>query len=529
MIDTYQLDDRRSAKLTSTAEATAIAMGNALRPVCEQRTATPRILMDLKPAFDGFGGIPQETRLLFSALKQEHDWRVNGLIQHGGRRLRGGLKDGDAGRDVSKQINQLSKLIVSVSERPYSGFLDAISDQVNTSFALGVLRARVGLGFSVRRSLFDSRLFPDFVWRTFFAKTLNADLRETVSCDDYYVMQPSRKDFHRLGLQSLAFSSRPRYPVVDTRGFDYFIAQTPFPGRVSHGTQMIVRYHDAVPLLLPHTIKDKAFHQATHYQSLRSNVESGATFACVSDATRRDLLTVFPQVESRAFVIHNIVSEEYFEEESPRPLVARLVRNRLADVEQFTAPSKGRPIVIGDDFQYLLMVSTIEPRKNHTMLISAWERLKYATNPDLKLVIVGNIGWDAGEVLKAFKPWALKAELFYLQDVPSAELRVLYRHALATVCPSLAEGFDYSGVEAMRCGSPVLSSDIAVHREIYGDASLYFDPYSVQDASRVLADITSPDNAELRQGLVKKGLLQSRRYLPENILPLWKNVLDSTQ
>ncbi len=484
-------------------------------------TTKTKILVDLKAAFDGFAGIPQETRLLFSGLRRLEGLDAKGLIQHGGRRLRPGLI-GKAGKmSEARRIFQLSKFIVSLSERPYSGVWDAMADNVNRLIALNLLQARVSLGLEVPHSIFDSRLFGDFIWRTFFDKTLNATEKDAIAQDDYMVVQSSRNHFHKVGLKSMSLRSMPRYPSLDTRGFDFFIAQTPFPGRVSAGTQMIVRYHDAVPILMPHTINDKAFHQATHYQALRANVESGALFSCISEATRQDLLTVFPQVERQTFVIHNMVSQEYHEEdETPRSIVPRLVRNRLADVAEFKS-SAGLDKLVGDDFEYLLMVSTIEPRKNHQLLVSAWERLKYSSHPDLKLVVVGSLGWDQGAVMKAFKPWAEKGDLYYLQNVPSTELRVLYRHAAATVCPSLAEGFDYSGVEAMRCGCPVISSDIPVHREIYQDASVYFNPYSVDEAARAIGTILSPGAEQLRAGLTAHGRVISSLYLPDAILPKW--------
>jgi glycosyltransferase involved in cell wall biosynthesis len=487
-----------------------------------KNTDKTTILVDLKAAFDGFAGIPQENRLLFSALRRLAGVDAKGLIQHGGRRLRPALTPGREPKSEARRIFQLSKFIVSLSERPYSGMIDAFGDNVDKLLALKLLQLRVALGMSVPHSVFDSRLFGDFIWRTFFDKTLNASEKAAIAEDDYFVIQSPRNHFHKVGLKSMRVRTAPRYPLLDTRGFDYFLAQTPFPGRVSAGTQMIVRYHDAVPILMPHTINDKAFHQATHFQALRSNIESGALFSCVSEATRQDLLTLFPQVERRAFVIHNMVSQEYFEDAAPRSLVSRLVTNRLADIPELKRSAGADPLVVADSFDYLLMVSTVEPRKNHLALVSAWERLKYSSHPDLKLVVVGGLGWDQGAVLKAFKPWAQKGDLYYLQNVPSPELRVLYRHAAATVCPSLAEGFDYSGIEAMRCGSPVISSDIPVHREIYQDASVYFNPYSVEGAAHLIGELLHADAAARREQLVERGRDISSRYLPRNILPQWE-------
>jgi glycosyltransferase involved in cell wall biosynthesis len=113
--------------------------------------------------------------------------------------------------------------------------------------------------------------------------------------------------------------------------------------------------------------------------------------------------------------------------------------------------------------------------------------------------------------------------------VPAAELRTLYSHALVTVCPSFAEGFDYCGVEAMRCGSPVASSDISVHREIYGDASVYFNPYSVDAAAAAIGSLLTDSQESRRADLIKKGFEISERYLPENILPQWVSFFEQIE
>jgi glycosyltransferase involved in cell wall biosynthesis len=480
-----------------------------------------KTLVDLKPALDGYAGIPQETRLLFSGLRQLPQLEVKGLIQHGGRRLRPALTPAHARLSTARRILQLSKFIVSMNERPYSSVWERWVDNVSRYASLNNLSTRMWLGMKEPHSNFDARLFSDFIWRTFFDKTLSPEDKEKIAQDDFWVINTPRNHYHKVGLKALSWSSRPRYPLMDTRGMDFFVAQTPFPGRVSADTRMVVRYHDAVPVLMPHTINDKAFHQSTHFQALRSNVESGALFSCISEATRQDLLTIFPEAEPRAFVIHNMVSGAYHDEDAPRSLVPQLVRNRLAELPELQPAERPKAEGESDEFDYLLMVSTLEPRKNHLMLVSAWERLKYGAYPNLKLVVVGAAGWDHAPTLKAFQPWAKRGELYYLQNVPAAELRVLYRHASATVCPSLAEGFDYSGVEAMMCGCPVVSSGIQVHREIYRDASLYFDPYSVEDAARVIERVVAPEANELRSYLVEGGRAVAGQYQPGNILPQW--------
>jgi glycosyltransferase involved in cell wall biosynthesis len=140
--------------------------------------------------------------------------------------------------------------------------------------------------------------------------------------------------------------------------------------------------------------------------------------------------------------------------------------------------------------------------------------------------LVGHIGWDYQTALEGFLPWIEQGSLFLLHGVPADALRLLYRQAVVTVCPSVGEGFDFSGAEAMRCGGVVAASDIPVHREVYGDAACYFDPYNTASVVEVLRQIIcSPDAESLQARLRAEGAEQSARYLPERILPQWEAFL----
>ena len=196
---------------------------------------------------------------------------------------------------------------------------------------------------------------------------------------------------------------------------------------------MVVRYHDAIPLLMPHTIKDRGYHRAAHYQALLRNARDGAWFACVSEATRQDLLSVMPQVAARAVTIPNMVSHHFFAETTPAEPRAG---DRSGAARTGTAPHERRrrdrrkPTSPTARLPYLLMVCTIEPRKNHLTLLDAWEQLRsQGFDATCNLVFVGSLGWDHKAILHRCAPWLQRGGLHLLENVPSSDLRLLYRHA----------------------------------------------------------------------------------------------------
>lgn len=507
------------------------------------KTAPLKVMLEMRPALDGFAGIPQEVRLLFRGLCKIDTIEVEGMVQHSQRSLaRGTNKPGFFRRwqSEARRINRYSQVIISMAEKPYRNVIEVILDYGEKKLSTARLLLRTQLGFgSVKLTRFESANFRDFTWRTMFAKTLPASDFELVAGVNHRVCSTPWHTMHMVGLQTLNMRSTPKYPVLQTEGVDIFIGQTPFPGRVPKSTKMIVRYHDAIPVLMPHTISDKSLHQATHFYALMNNVRNGAWFACVSEASRQDLLQLFPEAADRAVTIHNMVAHHYFKEDSPFERVPGIIRSRLyegdpdkgisllpdflslREKEAFYKRTLGKP-----GFKYLLVVSTIEPRKNHTRLLAAWEVIKADIDPDMKLVVVGTLGWDNKAITTAFRPWIDRGDLFMLNAVPAPDLRVLYRHAEATVCPSLGEGFDFSGVESMASGGVTIASDIPVHREVYDDAAEYFDPYATMSLVKALKKVLYDEGSvQAREHLRQRGADIAARYQPDRILPQWEKLL----
>lgn len=493
-------------------------------------TRPTNILIETRPALGGNAGIPQENRLLFRALASLDGVRVTGLLQTTGTVIASGLPpEGSrwaASLTADQQLNRLGQVVISVEQPAWPTYWHAVVHTV-------AMAVRHVLGGKQKLTRFDGQPFRDFIWRRLFGRTLAPADLDLLARISYRVARVPWIAMHICALVTRRFGF-PIYPRLDTSGFDVMIAETPYPATVSRRTRLVVRYHDAIPMTMPHTISDRRFHQASHYRALLKNVRNGASFVCVSEATRRDLLAIFPELERRSCTIHNMLSHHYFDEDSSPGQIPDIIRaRRSSKVVPGQVQKFRRRAPHGDASselpQYLLVVATVEPRKNHQTLLPAWQSLRSKQFPSLKLVMVGELGWHHKPIVRELRPAFESGEAFLLHDVPPPELRLLYKHARATVCPSLAEGFGLPGVEAMACGGVVVASDIAVHREIYADAAEYFNPYSAEDLARAISDVIDPARARRRDELVSSGASVARRYTSDAILPKWHAFLDMQQ
>jgi len=504
-----------------------------------------RLLMELRPALDGHYGIPQETRLLFGAICKLPQVELTGLLQMSTRMTRGGAAPGKH-YTQAKQIYQYSRTVVSLRGNSATDWKQGVGEFLEEQLERWLLRFSAWFGIPKRKlSRFETKYFEDFIWQALFAHSLPSDERINVLRCDYKICSTPWRWMHLVGLEGRLLFGRLTYPRLNLSGHDIFIAQTPYPGRVCKGTALVVHYHDAIPVLMPHTISDRAFHQASHFHALAANVRDGAWFVCASEATRKDLISLFPEAEPRALTIHNMLPSHYYPSAPEPERVAGIVRryqygqfippksyksNRTYKLARWFSNEADKNSfyeqAFGENSRFLLMVSTIEPRKNHLRLLEAWEALRDLVDKNLRLVFVGHIGWDYESLLDGCERGIEQGGLFMLHDVPADALRVLFRHALVTVCPSVGEGFDFPGVEAMRCGGVVAASDITVHREVYGNAAEYFDPYDTASLLRALRRlIDAPDSSARRESLRRAGEKQSERYLPERIVPQWEDFL----
>ncbi|WP_211444572.1 glycosyltransferase family 4 protein [Collimonas humicola] len=161
-----------------------------------------------------------------------------------------------------------------------------------------------------------------------------------------------------------------------------------------------------------------------------------------------------------------------------------------SELDQVDAGKAVRPAVqklFSSGRSVYLMVSTIEPRKNHAYLLDAFEQL-WEEGSDAVLCFIGRIGWKNERLIERVRKHPeLKRRLYMFNDLGDAELEHAYSHAKALVFPSFVEGFGLPLVEAMQRGLPVMASDIPVFHEIGGDFISYFDLDQPQSLGRQVA------------------------------------------
>lgn len=143
--------------------------------------------------------------------------------------------------------------------------------------------------------------------------------------------------------------------------------------------------------------------------------------------------------------------------------------------------------------RYLLMVGTIEPRKNHALLLNAVDRLSAM---GVKVVFAGRIGWNMADFEKKMAHHPKNGTDFFFANSPTdATISALYENALAVAFPTQDEGFGLPIVEAFQHGTPVLASDIPVLREVGGALADYFDNTSVDSLISAVENLLADEVA----------------------------------
>lgn len=159
---------------------------------------------------------------------------------------------------------------------------------------------------------------------------------------------------------------------------------------------------------------------------------------------------------------------------------------------------------------YWLCVGAMEPRKNLVHLVTAYELLRRRVPISMPLVLVGGTGWRNREIHRKIVASSWCQDIRLLGYVPEEELAALYGGAFAFLYPSLYEGFGLPPLEAMACGTPVITSNVSSLPEVVSDAAIMVEPYDVDKLAETMYEVLNDE--ELRQKMSKKGLERAKMF-----------------
>lgn len=212
----------------------------------------------------------------------------------------------------------------------------------------------------------------------------------------------------------------------------------------------------------------------------------------ISDSTRRDILELLDVLPERVHVVYPGYNAALFSSGVTEEAIARVLRK------------------YGIRRPYILFVGNLEPRKNLVRLVQAFSLLRERGFKEHTLVLTGQKEWLCEDVFLEVQRQGMEEMVSFTGHVADQELPALYRGAAVFAYPSIYEGFGFPPLEAMACGTPVVTSNVSSLPEVVGDAALLVDPYDVEGLAAALERAIS--DGELREELVAKGLQRAARF-----------------
>ena len=254
-----------------------------------------------------------------------------------------------------------------------------------------------------------------------------------------------------------------------------------------HRAKGVVTIHDLSFLRFPE-FTDASLLSYLH-KVVPDSVRRAELVLADSNATREDVINWLNVDPGRVQVVYAGVHQRFRPVENAQALLATRARYRLPD-------------------RFVLAVGTVQPRKNLTRLIEAFGQI--AHHEDVQLIIVGRLGWLFDSTLQRVAELQLQDHVRFLGFVPDDDLPALYSLASCFAFPSVYEGFGLPPLEAMACGTPVVSSNVSSMPEVLGTAALFIDPYDVDALAEALRQVLA--DPELQRTMSQAGLEQVKAF-----------------
>lgn len=290
-------------------------------------------------------------------------------------------------------------------------------------------------------------------------------------------------EFGRKLYFDFALPRRLRKEKVDIfHGLRYYV---PPAGK----TKVVTTFHDIFALVIPDTFQSKTASDRNMWY--KRAVERSDAIIAVSGATKDDLMRMFNLSEKRIKVVHE---------------AAGSIFKPVTEQDELTKVRKKYSL----DYKYLFALASHPVRKNTENILRAMSQLIKQDKCNHKLVFFGGGDARRKQWTPLMQDLGIENDVVFLQNVPTEDLPALYSMADIYLYPSLYEGFGIPILEAMGCGTPVITSNLSAMPEVAGDAGLLVDPKSVDELGKAISSLLS--DSEKRKKLSELGQKQAKKY-----------------
>ncbi len=296
--------------------------------------------------------------------------------------------------------------------------------------------------------------------------------------------------------------------LIRKMGLDVFHSTNYFLPLFIRGIRAVSTIHDLIPLKFPHftpRAKKTRFNRVFRLVLARCARRSNRIIT-VSGHTRDDLIADLGVAPEKIAVVYNGIDEKY------RPLPEDGVKRFCGERLGFPNP-------------FLLYVGRFDPYKNVPGLIRAFAAFRRGRTDDPRLVLAGHPDPRYPEAVETVASLGLDSRVVFLDGIDEEELIRLYNGARVLILPSFYEGFGLPPLEAMACGTPVITSDRGSLPEIVGTAALLVNPEREEEIAGAITKLW--DSAPLRKELREKGLARSRDFSWEKTARETRGVYES--
>ena len=273
---------------------------------------------------------------------------------------------------------------------------------------------------------------------------------------------------------------------VKSQSFDIVHTPHQFGSLLKTSYKDIITIHDLTPIRFPNTQIPLT---VVHYKYfLPLLLKRSDIVISVSEYSKKEISKYYKIPDSKIKVTYNGIDHDMYKPS----------RNYNEILNKYNI-----------NYQFILYVGTLEPRKNIPTLIKAFYKLR-KKGTHHKLLIAGSKGWKYEDIFETVKNLNLEKEVIFTDYIPNEDLPALYNAADLFVYPSFYEGFGLPPLEAMACGTPVITSNTSSLPEVVGDAGIMIDPYDVDGFANAMFEVLTNDG--LRDDMSEKGLERANMF-----------------